>query len=105
MPSGVSVVGSQRLLSDGYYTHNLVSVAIEGNLFDPPARLGYLYLTLGSAAPTPFNYVVETRVLFRPGAYFLTPQRDLRPSFGAFWQVWVDWNEAGHNWVCNTYFD
>jgi hypothetical protein len=105
MPTGVSVLGSQRLATDRDRTHTLFIVSIEPLEGNVPYQVGFLYSMLVIDAPQPFESVVDTRVLYRPGVYFGLPRATLNPGVHSHWEFWADWNVAGLEWFATTFYD
>ena len=99
--SGTSVIGSQLLIDDVPETDSYFYLVVSETEEAPPSRAGFLYLVLYDSTTLNRAAVVDTRVIYRPGTYFI---RDLvGVSTIDQFKVWAEWNQPGIAWQMITF--
>lgn len=101
MAEGTSVRGFQLLVTDAPWDSQYVYIACGTGFFAPPARVGFLYVEQFDASDAFDTYVIDTRILYRPGVLFLVPPADGSSSYAL--RLWVNWNFAGVEWAAEFY--
>lgn len=99
--TGTSVVGSQLLIEDVVETDLYFYLVVSETEEFPPSRAGFLYLVLYDSTTLNRAAVVDTRVIYRPGIYFI--RQPIGVSTVDQLKVWAEWNAPGLSWQMITF--
>ena len=89
------------MIDQGYFGGMRIGIGVDPRTDIPPSRVGFVYFVLVDPGGPSDAYVIDTRILYRPGMFLIVPS--LPTGATPVMKVYVDWNFGGLAWVSNGF--